>query len=252
MRVINSAAVLAGRRGEKLVVLWYVCPELGCRFTDLFEPVERDGLEIIDITNLRDPRKIYYQMSASGRFGNDDILAARGGGDSLSEDFVSSLGRRVYISTWEHFYPSHDYSLYTPAADIQARINALTAGFGARCTGVHIRRTDNTISMGKSTTEQFVTLMEDELKKYPDGKFFLATDDRSEEEYLKTLFPGKIISNENSTLERSSAAGMKDAVIDLFCLASTDKLIGSYWSSFTDTAADMHGIEKVIAGDCKP
>ena len=42
---------------------------------------------------------------------------------------------------------------------------------------------------------------------------------------------------------------MQDALIDLWCLAASRKIIGSYWSSFTDTAADMGGIEKVIAGD---
>ena len=42
---------------------------------------------------------------------------------------------------------------------------------------------------------------------------------------------------------------MHDARLDLYCLAATDKLIGSYWSSFTDIAADMRGIEKVIAGE---
>ena len=42
---------------------------------------------------------------------------------------------------------------------------------------------------------------------------------------------------------------MQDALLDLYCLAAAKKLIGSYWSSFTDIAADMKGIEKVIAGE---
>ena len=66
---------------------------------------------------------------------------------------------------------------------------------------------------------------------------------------LRELFPGKIISNETRTLKRDSVDGMHDALLDLYCLSATDKLIGSYWSSFTDIAADMGKIEKVIAGE---
>jgi hypothetical protein len=41
---------------------------------------------------------------------------------------------------------------------------------------------------------------------------------------------------------------MYDALLDLFCLAACKKIIGSYCSSFTDTAASLGGIEKLIAG----
>ena len=37
--------------------------------------------------------------------------------------------------------------------------------------------------------------------------------------------------------------------IKMFPGKKIDGLIGSYWSSFTDIAADMKGIEKVIAGE---
>jgi hypothetical protein len=34
----------------------------------------------------------------------------------------------------------------------------------------------------------------------------------------------------------------------LFCLSKCQKIIGSYWSSFTEAAAEIHGIEKIIVG----
>lgn len=248
MRVINSARLLAEKRKEKLIVLWYACPELNCSFEDLFLPVK--GLTMLNIRSLKDPRKLFYQFLSRQRFGNDDILNNKTDG-VLHEDFYRSLKNPVYIFTWEHFYPSSDYSIYIPTAPLQKRIDAMTASFQGRCVGVHIRRTDNTVSMGKSTTEQFIALMNKELEHYPETTFFLATDDMAEEALLRKTFPGRIISNESRTLERSSPAGMHDALLDLYCLAATQKLIGSYWSSFTDIAADMGGIEKVIAGeDC--
>ncbi len=246
MRVINSARVLAARRKEPLLVLWYACQELNCSFQDLFLPVK--DFTILNIRSLKDPRKLFYQLRARQRLGNDDILNHKTDG-VLHEDFYASLKDPVYIFTWEHFYPSSDYSCYVPTIDLQKRIDTMTASFGPRCVGVHIRRTDNAVSMGKSTTKQFVALMKAELLAQPETCFFLATDDMEEERRLREIFPGKILSNETRTLERDSLTGMHDALLDLFCLAATKKLIGSYWSSFTDIAADMGGIEKVIAGE---
>jgi hypothetical protein len=246
MRVINSAWELAKRRKEKLIVLWYLCPELNCSFESLFRPV--DEIRIINIRSLKDPRKLFYQLTAKQRFGNDDILNNKTDG-VLHEDFYQKLKDPAYIFTWEHFYPSHDYHFYIPTDVLQKRIDTMKTSFGERCVGVHIRRTDNAVSMGKSTTEQFISLMRRELESHPETLFFLATDDKAEERLLRETFPGKILSNENRTLDRNSVEGMHDALLDLYCLASTKKLIGSYWSSFTDIAADMGGIEKVIAGN---
>lgn len=246
MRVINSARILAKKRNEQLIVLWYACSELNCTFEDLFLPVQ--DFTLINIRSLYDPRKLFYQLRARQRFGNDDILNNKTDG-CLNQDFYSALSDPVYIFTWEHFYPSSDYSCYTPAPALQKRIDDMTASFGVRCVGVHIRRTDNAVSMGKSTTEQFIALMQAELAAHPETTFFLATDDMKEEALLRETFPGKIISNQNRTLDRNSVTGMHDALLDLYCLSATKKLIGSYWSSFTDIAADMGGIEKVIAGE---
>ncbi len=246
IRVINSAWELAKKRRERLVVLWYLCPELNCSFDSLFRPVRE--LTVLNIRSLWDPRKLFYQLTARQRFGNEDILNNRTDG-VLNEDFYRNLKSPAYIFTWEHFYPSHDYRFYVPVEPLKRRIDAITSGFGEHCVGVHIRRTDNAISMGKSTTEQFIALMKKELEKAPDTRFFLATDDKNEEDLLRKTFPGKIISNENRTLSRASQDGIEDALLDLFCLSSTKKLIGSYWSSFTDIAADMGGIEKLIAGE---
>ena len=93
-----------------------------------------------------------------------------------------------------------------------------------------------------------IKAMEAEIAADPDVKFFLATDDKDEETLLRKTFPGKIVSNENRTLRRDSLDGMYDALLDLFCLAACKKIIGSYCSSFTDTAASLGNIPKLIAG----
>ena len=37
-------------------------------------------------------------------------------------------------------------------------------------------------------------------------------------------------------------------MVDFMCLAGTKRLIGSYWSSFTDMAADFYKIPVYIVG----
>ena len=79
--------------------------------------------------------------------------------------------------------------------------------------------------------------------------FYLATDDMAEEAELRKAFPGRILSNQERCLRRDSREGMQDALLDLYSLAATRKIIGSYFSSFTDIAADMRKIPLVIAGE---
>ena len=247
MRVINSGWRLARERKERLLVLWNCNPELNCPFEDLFVPVRE--FRIASIHSVADPRKLFYQKTARSYLTNDEILAHRGADGRLSDEYAQALKSNIYIFTWEQFYPSEDYHLFTPTAEMQARIEELTSRFGDSCVGVHIRRTDNRPAIGKSSTESFTDCMRKELEKDPDTHFYLATDDLEEERVLRQAYPGRILSNEKRSLRRDSAEGIKDALLDLYCLANTRMIIGSYFSSFTDIAADMRKIPKIIAGE---
>lgn len=249
MRAINSARMLADKRGEKLTVIWFVNPELGCPFEKIFEPT--DKFRVINIRSKWDIRKMWYQLTSMtfGSFiGNDEIRGNREDG-ALDEAYANSLKKHTYIATEEHFYPCHDYSAFVPAKEVMERIDAKKQELGEHAVGVHIRRTDNKPAIGKSSTDCFIESMQKEVDANPDTMFYLATDDMSEEARLREVFPDKIISNENRDLSRDSIAGIQDAMLDLYCLAATKKIIGSFFSSFTDIAADMHQIPKIIAGE---
>ncbi|MCR5417972.1 MAG: hypothetical protein K6E84_03575 [Lachnospiraceae bacterium] len=245
MRAINSALILAEKRGEKLHVLWNVNAELGCPFEELFLPTDRFTLR--NFHTKYDPGKLFLQFT-NHRIGNEDIRSNRDE-MGLKKEYFESLPSRLFIATEEHFFPNHDYSAFAPSAEILARADAITKGYGKRCVGIHIRRTDNKPAIGKSSTDAFVSAMEKELTAHPETVFFLATDDLSEEKKLRELFPDKILSHEDRDLSRASVSGIKDALLDLICLSRTEKIIGSFFSSFTDIAADMNGIEKIIAGE---
>ena len=54
-------------------------------------------------------------------------------------------------------------------------------------------------------------------------------------------YPDRIIT-QRTQVRRDTLDGMREAVVDLWCLAATQRIIGSYWSSFTDTAAELRQI----------
>lgn len=245
MRVINSAYILAQKKKCKLYVLWKMCDELNCPFEELFElPKE---FKVYNFRSNYNLKKLGLQFTQKQRITNEEIENNKTDG-VLNEDFFSSLSNSVYISTWEHFYPAKDYHLFIPRQALQKKIDGIAANFHPHCVGVHIRRTDHTWAIKNSKSDDFAQAIEQELQRHPDTKFYLATDDAKEEETLRNRFQDAIITNENKTLERDSIAGMHDALIDLFCLSKTDKIFGSYYSSFTDIAADMNGIEKIVIG----
>ncbi len=246
MRVINSSLEFAKRKNTKLLVLWYCCDELNAPFEALFQPT--DAFEVINIHSLKDPRKVFHQLRARTRISNEDIENHTTDG-TLDQDYFDQIRLPAYIFTWEHFYPADEYfKLFRPAGPLQKRIDEVTARFTSDMVSVHIRRTDQVTSIAYSKTENFVELMKKEIAANPNVTFFLATDDKEEEALLRETFPGRIVSNENRTLRRDSLDGMYDALLDLYCLSACKKIIGSYFSSFTDTAAALTGIPKLIAG----
>lgn len=246
MRVINSSLELAKRKNTKLLVLWYCAEELNAPFEALFQPVNE--FKVINFTSLKDLRKLWYQLTARTRITNEAIEVHTTDG-ILDQDFFDSIKLPAYIFTWEHFYDADEYfKLFKPTAELQKRIDEVTKHFTKDMVSVHIRRTDQINSIAYSKTENFIELMNQEIRNNPDVTFFLATDDKEEEALLRKTFPGRIVSNENRTLRRDSLDGMYDALLDLYCLASCQKIIGSYCSSFTDTAASLGGIPKLIAG----
>lgn len=247
MRVINSGWKLARERQEKLLILWNCNPELNCPFDALFQPVTE--FQIKSIHSVADPRKLFYQKTARSYLTNEKLIAHRGPDGCLDPNYASSLASNIYMFTWEWFYPSEDYHLFVPTDSLQMRIHEMTARFGCSCVGVHIRRTDNQPAIGKSSTGTFLESMKKEISADPNTMFYLATDDMEEEKRLREVFPDRILSNQNRCLLRNSREGIQDALLDLYSLASTRKIIGSYFSSFTDIAADMRKIPLVIAGE---
>lgn len=154
---------------------------------------------------------------------------------------------RLYVSGCEELvpYPAACMGLLRPLPHIQERIDAVTRQFDAHTVGVHIRRTDHTWAIEESTDDAFRQAMHDCVRADGHTRFFLATDDDELKRRLVAEWPERIIT-QPSVAPRHTSEGIVQAVIDLWCLAATRSLLGSFYSSFTDMAAALGGIPLTV------
>ncbi len=248
LRVVLSALNVSAELEKPVRLLWGSDKECCARFDELFEAINSaPNLFIADRPwyyravsrhNLHLPALVRSLLLGYGRQQKNFQPSLHG---NLA-DFARS-SRRVYVSSGYTLcdYPQALAQSLRPVAEIRRMIAETTAAFAPNTVGVHIRRTDNAVSIDASPLEAFVEAMRAEVAADPEVRFFLATDDRGVKEELRAIFPDRILSRE-APVRRDTLDGMREAVADLYCLAATGKLLGSYWSSFTDTAAELGGM----------
>ena len=99
----------------------------------------------------------------------------------------------VYIRTCYQFYPINGYQCFQPVDSVLEKVRMILPQDCSDLIGIHIRRTDLTESISRTTQQ-----------------------------------------------------GMVDALVDLVCLSRTPKIFGSYWSSFSETAAALGETELIV------
>ncbi len=246
LRVVLSALLFAEESNTPVTVDWAKNTECYAHFDELFEslnnekfkivamrwwnlPVERKNLHLPALIRLPLYRKQIKNYHPSRH-------------PSLFE--LTARYHNLYLSTGYSLipYPQQIAQRLQPNQELQQRILEITKHFGEKMVGVHIRRTDNMVSIAESPIERFVEAMEYELKYAPTVNFYVATDDISIRNLLIQRFPNRIHYQHLKECSRTTVDGIKDAIVDLYCLSKTQKIIGSYWSSFSDTAAEIGDI----------
>jgi hypothetical protein len=264
LRVIDAAIALAQTNNSYLHLIWQLNADLNCRFEDLYElppSIDRITQTNTSDTLSRATEKLYrtkiggaiqslylkYALQSFDLVLTYDRMESYHSDNYLGCNFPAiTADRRVYISTVHTFYHSdRHFADFVPIERLQHIISEYTKNFD-NVIGVHIRRTDNQKSLTYSPTTEFVELMAAEINKDSHTRFFVATDSLLEEEHLRKTFPDRIISYQKKSLDRNDPEAIQDALIDLYCLSKCRKLIGSYYSSFTDTAHQINGIDYVI------
>ena len=244
---------LSEQTGASLQILWFRDAGLGCRFSDLFclLPSFPNGGALKEATwtdvLLRDRSRLsnLFFPSLVRRFRYDRCIDEYQTARLMTEgaDFASLCrDRRVWMASYVYFLtrsdrdiPTDSFDPFRPVPSLQERIDAQAAAMGHNVVGVHIRRTDNVVSIQQSPT----ALFEERMSQEPaDTIFYLATDSEEVKMQMRRRF-GERVQTLHRQAERGTLQGMQDALVELYLLARCRHILGSAGSTFSMTAASI-------------
>ena len=250
MRVIESSVALSKAYGVPLQINWLLNSSCNCPFSELFSLPDDIIVNEIKVSYFFN-RILHYLTPIRIKLAGGCYVRQQNVEQLINSGFKLSQickPNNMYITTCSKFY-SNESRCLRPAFKLQNEIENICSNFNGHVVGVHIRRTDNASSIKFSPTSVFIDLMRNELNQNKDTLFFLATDDLEEEKLLLSMFSGKILTYKKRTFDRNKADAIQDALVDLFCLSRTEKIFGSYWSSFSEQAAFLGGCELIVVGN---
>jgi len=157
-----------------------------------------------------------------------------------------------YIFLCNKFCDNHAFfNLLSPVNTIQKRIDERTKLLSPHTIGIHIRRTDLTAAIIQSPLSAFIDKMQQEISIHPETNFYVASDSKEEKNKLTEIFGDRVITVDNN-LKRKTKDGIVDALIELYTLASTKKIIGSFYSTYSVLASEIKAIPVEIIQLTKP
>jgi len=154
---------------------------------------------------------------------------------------------------------SNDFNLkLIPKQIIQKKINEISKKIDINNSiGLHLRRGDSlysehAFSFKKSDDQAFKLLIDEEIKKNKEIKFFLSTDCEETNNIFLKEYPNHIFCNTEKKFAKVNSLFSKkfhqdEAVIDLLLLSQTKKIIGTNSSSFSTLSSKINKKELIIA-----
>jgi hypothetical protein len=244
---LHSAIRLSADLGQRLRVFWRFGPEFACRLEEVIEvPPEVERVFSSDRLHRSKRKRLAETWMRATHW--PPILGALQPSQieaMIAEGFdFRSLGRHRHVSIrcWSMFYPGDGaFYPFRPAPHLAERVAVLTDGF-SNTVGVHIRRTDHKPSIAHSPTGLFLARMRQLVEEDPATSFFVATDAPDELARLEMAFPGRIRHAAPQSLARNAREGIEGAVVDLYALAATRLVLGSFASTFSQAAGKLGGI----------
>ena len=278
--VVSSFAVLARRSGRQLTVCWTTSRGWSDeKLEDLFENgfvyASEGEFAFSNAVGVR----LHEQLGVRGVGGVDEVWSASAGeafaavfdaaahpviayhGYRRCQDLIPPESRRRLLPRFERDYAA-ELRRWRPIDPIQTQVDELASKFDDHTVGVHIRRGDaathpRTVNQyGRSSDAAFMAAMDRIRKRRPETSFFLATDCPETEQRFLERYGEAILSNPAKRFVPSIYGAPKenqyDAVVDLFTLARSQRLLGSYYSTFSTTAATLGGIRlQVVVEDSR-
>lgn len=249
MRAIASGIYFAKFYNTPIAVYWNKTHDCYAKFSDLFQYPNIESVCIMENHNplymVHGPRTLYVPKYLRNLFFKSSISgysSNKSGPISANGMFKGNVVIESCCDIDNHYSINE---IFIPTREILSKIENLIGSSSINMIGIHIRRTDNANSIASASIEDFMSRMSKEIDDDETTIFYLATDDPNVKNTLRQKFGERIISPD-LCLSRSSVKGMKDAVADLYCLSRSKKIIGSYYSSYSEIAAEIGGIELEI------
>lgn len=258
MRAIASGLTLCWDYGcRDYGIAWPVNDDLRCDIGELFESNEyleaafnvsaANELWFYDI-----PRKKNLYLSSVAQLGRygckltdwDNLPEYDGEPRKLTRELEKCKGT-VLIRSGVIFYPfEEDFyrALFKPRASIINEAESRLAVAGGRCVGLHVRRTDNVVSIEHSPLSLFIDAIGKELESDPSTVFYLATDDPGVKAELADRFGAARFICTDKKVVRNTPEGIREALTEIIALSKCVRVYGSYWSSFSEASAMLGDI----------
>lgn len=243
MRSMAGAIKLAEEWNSNLIFVWVSMSDMNSSFSSLF------GKFPYKVFDVKASKSLFRVLSLikkvwHGIVIDDALVYQYFKKEDRGEKYLDGIvGRNILLWTCENITDAKDFSMFSPSQKV---LDLLDKRIDRNTVGVHIRRTDSANSIKFSPTSLFIEKMQEEIDTNPDTQFYLATDDKEEESILKKHFGEKIIIYEKRSLDRNNPEGIIDAMVDLINLSHCHHLLGSYYSSFSEIAADWGKIERIV------
>ncbi len=261
MRAILSARTLCRRSNAELHIVWAVNSELHCTPQLLFDTsiwdfewhtasaIEHRFIwETPRKGNLYIPAAVQHLLFDTALH-DDRFFIPSVPKPSQTLD-IAAATKKLYIASGLEFTPydkNEAKEIFRPAPNIEQSVSEKLNHMGSgRRIGVHIRRTDNKQSIANSPDQLFITLIDRELDICPDTSFYLATDSESVKRNLAARYGNALHFSPHQAV-RNTSAGIIEATAEMFTLSRMDKIIGSYYSSFSEMASQIGRIPLAVA-----
>ena len=260
MRALDSAIAFCRQFDKELHLVWPYFKGLNCPFEMLFEKL--DIIESISSPSEFSTNPVLANLKVSYRkiirigypFQYSKYLCKKKVYQLEKMKFPFEklkVYENLRIQTDLRFYNNRNrYEELKPIKKLQEVIDGYKTKFLDKpVVGIHIRRTDHIWAIENSPTGRFIEEMQAELLIDPRTIFFLATDSEEERHELEKEFGEKIISRNFQELGRDSEEGVQNALIDMYILANTRKIIGSYLSTFSFVASEIKNIPLITINE---
>ncbi len=253
MRAIDSAISIANNTGHALQVIWIRDKKLNCKYSDLFLPIE--NVEIVEksFTPLKFLRAsvLNFYLPSIIRFLLGIRFYSKAKVHQLRDDkydfeqITDSYSNVVFVSNLRFYPVQQPNALFKPIDQIRRRVEHITKSFTDHTVGIHVRRTDHKKAIESSPLALFFEAIENEIENENKSTFYVASDSSEVRDAMKDSFGSKIILNPQEP-GRSTKEDIQHGLAELFSLSKTQKVYGSYGSSFSQTACEISSIPLIM------